>query len=141
MREALTQDAQVFLMGKDVGRYGGSYAVSAGLLEAFGPKRVRDAPLSEFAFADAGIDAALGGMRPVAEVMTVNFSLLALEQIVYTDALYHHMSGGQERTQHRSGAAAHRATGRLSMPGCPGRSVQLAPWSASVPDGSAHVEH
>ena len=95
LNEALTNDPSVFLMGEDVGRYGGSYAVSVGLLEAFGPARVRDTPLSELAFTGAGIGAALGGMRPIVELMTVNFSLLALDQIVNTAALYHHMSGGQ----------------------------------------------
>jgi pyruvate dehydrogenase E1 component beta subunit len=82
-------------MGEDVGRYGGAYAVSRGLLEEFGPERVRDAPLSESAFVGAGIGAALGGMRPIVEVMTVNFSLLALDQIVNNAATLHHMSGGQ----------------------------------------------
>lgn len=95
LREALANDSRVFLMGEDVGRYGGSYAVSAGLLEAFGPERIRDTPLSELAFTGCGIGAALGGMRPIVEIMTVNFSLLALDQIVNTAALYHHMSGGQ----------------------------------------------
>ncbi|KVG25806.1 alpha-ketoacid dehydrogenase subunit beta [Burkholderia diffusa] len=95
LRDALSRDSRVFLMGEDVGRYGGSYAVSAGLLDMFGPERVRDTPLSELAFTGAGIGAALGGMRPIVEIMTVNFSLLALDQIVNTAALYHHMSGGQ----------------------------------------------
>jgi pyruvate dehydrogenase E1 component beta subunit len=94
-REALRGDSRVFLMGEDVGRYGGAYAVSQGLLEEFGPERVRDAPLSESAFVGAGIGAALGGMRPIVEVMTVNFSLLALDQIVNNAATLHHMSGGQ----------------------------------------------
>jgi len=95
IREAMQQDDRVFLMGEDVGRYGGCYAVSKGLLEEFGPERVRDTPLSEAAFVGAGIGAALGGMRPIVEVMTVNFSLLALDQIVNNAALYLHMSGGQ----------------------------------------------
>ncbi|KWK55970.1 pyruvate dehydrogenase [Burkholderia stagnalis] len=95
LRDALSNDSRVFLMGEDVGRYGGSYAVSAGLLETFGADRIRDTPLSELAFTGAGIGAALGGMRPIVEIMTVNFSLLALDQIVNTAALYHHMSGGQ----------------------------------------------
>jgi pyruvate dehydrogenase E1 component beta subunit len=82
-------------MGEDVGRYGGAYAVSRGLLEEFGPERVRDTPLSESTFVGAGIGAALGGMRPIVEVMTVNFSLLALDQIVNNAATLHHMSGGQ----------------------------------------------
>jgi len=94
-REALTADERVFLMGEDVGRYGGSFAVSLGLLEEFGPERIRDTPLSESAFVGAGIGAALGGMRPIVEIMTVNFSLLALDQIVNNAATLLHMSGGQ----------------------------------------------
>jgi pyruvate dehydrogenase E1 component beta subunit len=95
LREALAGDPRVFLMGEDVGRYGGTYAVSKGLLQEFGPERIRDTPLSELGFTGAGIGAALGGMRPIVEVMTVNFSLLALDQIVNTASLYRHMSGGQ----------------------------------------------
>ena len=95
LREALSRDERVFLMGEDVGKYGGTYAVSKGLLEEFGPERIRDAPLSELGFVGAGIGAALGGMRPIVEVMTVNFSLLALDQIVNSAALMRHMSGGQ----------------------------------------------
>ncbi|HSD79711.1 MAG TPA: alpha-ketoacid dehydrogenase subunit beta, partial [Solirubrobacteraceae bacterium] len=78
IREAMAADDRVFLMGEDVGRYGGSFGVSRGLLDEFGPVRIRDTPLSESAFVGAGIGAALGGMRPIVEVMTVNFSLLAL---------------------------------------------------------------
>ena len=95
LREALQKDRRVFLMGEDVGRYGGAYACSKGLLEEFGPERVRDTPLSEGTFVGAGIGAALGGMRPIVEVMTVNFSLLALDQIVNNAATLRHMSGGQ----------------------------------------------
>jgi pyruvate dehydrogenase E1 component beta subunit len=95
MREALTRDERVFLMGEDVGAYGGSFAVSLGLLEEFGPERIRDTPLSESTFVGAGIGAALGGMRPIVEIMTVNFSLLALDQIVNNAASLRYMSGGQ----------------------------------------------
>jgi len=95
IREAILGDPRVFLMGEDVGRYGGCYAVTKGLLEEFGPERIRDTPLSESAFVGAGIGAALGGMRPIVEVMTVNFSLLALDQIVNNAATLRHMSGGQ----------------------------------------------
>jgi len=95
LRAALRSDPRVFLMGEDIGAYGGAYAVSHGLLEEFGPERVRDTPLSESAFVGAGIGAALGGMRPIVEVMTVNFSLLALDQIVNNAATLRHMSGGQ----------------------------------------------
>jgi pyruvate dehydrogenase E1 component beta subunit len=95
MREAMQADARVFLMGEDVGKYGGAFAVSHGLLEEFGPRRIRDTPLSESTFVGAGIGAALGGMRPIVEIMTVNFSLLALDQIVNNAATLRHMSGGQ----------------------------------------------
>ncbi|MFD6311168.1 alpha-ketoacid dehydrogenase subunit beta [Streptomyces nigra] len=95
LREALSSDERVFLMGEDVGRYGGCFGVSLGLFEEFGPARVRDAPLSESAFVGAGIGAALAGMRPIAEIMTVNFSLLALDQILNNAATLLHMSGGQ----------------------------------------------
>jgi pyruvate dehydrogenase E1 component beta subunit len=95
LRDALRSDDRVFLMGEDVGDYGGCFGVSLGLLEEFGPERVRDTPLSELGFVGAGIGAALAGMRPVVEVMTVNFSLLALDQIVNNAATLLHMSGGQ----------------------------------------------
>jgi pyruvate/2-oxoglutarate/acetoin dehydrogenase E1 component len=95
LRAALLADQRVFLMGEDVGRYGGTYAVSKGLLDEFGPERIRDTPLSELAFVGAGIGAAVNGMRPIVEVMTVNFSLLALDQIVNNAATLRHMSGGQ----------------------------------------------
>ncbi|AWN30535.1 alpha-ketoacid dehydrogenase subunit beta [Streptomyces sp. NEAU-S7GS2] len=99
LREALTDalrdDERVFLMGEDVGRYGGCFGVSLGLLEEFGPERIRDTPLSESAFVGAGIGAALNGMRPIVEIMTVNFSLLALDQILNNAATLLHMSGGQ----------------------------------------------
>src|SRR5512143_2532783 len=95
IRAEMLADERVFLMGEDIGRYGGCYAVSKGLLEEFGPERIRDTPLSESAFVGAGIGAALGGMRPIVEIMTVDFSLLALDQIVNTAATLLHMSGGQ----------------------------------------------
>jgi pyruvate dehydrogenase E1 component beta subunit len=95
IREALLRDERVFLMGEDVGRYGGCFAVSKGLLDEFGPERIRDTPLSESAFVGAGIGAAMGGARPIVEIMTVNFSLLALDQIVNNAATILHMSGGQ----------------------------------------------
>ena len=95
IRDALRRDPRVFVMGEDVGRYGGCYAVTKGLLAEFGEERIRDTPLSESAFVGAGIGAALGGMRPIVEVMTINFSLLALDQIVNNAATIPHMSGGQ----------------------------------------------
>ena len=95
IREAMRADERVFLMGEDVGPYGGSFGVSRGLLEEFGPERIRDTPLSESGFVGAGIGAAIAGMRPIVEVMTVNFSMLALDQIVNSAATLPHMSGGQ----------------------------------------------
>lgn len=95
IKEAMLADERVFLMGEDVGNYGGCYAVSKGLLNEFGPQRICDTPLSESGFVGAGIGAALGGMRPIVEVMTVNFSLLALDQIVNNAATLRHMSGAQ----------------------------------------------
>jgi pyruvate dehydrogenase E1 component beta subunit len=95
IREALLGDERVFLMGEDVGAYGGCFGVSKGLLEEFGGERIRDTPLSESAFVGAGIGAAMGGMRPIVEVMTVNFCLLALDQIMNNAATITHMSGGQ----------------------------------------------
>ena len=95
IRDALLRDPRVFLMGEDVGRYGGCYAVSKGLLDEFGPERIRDTPLSESGFTGMGIGAAMNGMRPIVEIMTVNFALLALDQIVNNAATIRHMSGGQ----------------------------------------------
>jgi pyruvate dehydrogenase E1 component beta subunit len=95
IRDAMNKDPRVFLMGEDVGNYGGCFAVSRGLLSEFGPERIRDTPLAESAFVGAGIGAALGGMRPIVEIMTCNFSLLALDQIMNTAASLLHMSGGQ----------------------------------------------
>ena len=95
LREALQNDENVFLMGEDVGRYGGAFAVSKGLLKEFGEERIMDVPLSESGFVGAGIGAAIAGMKPIIEVMTVNFSLLAMDQIVNNAATLQHMSGGQ----------------------------------------------
>ncbi len=95
LRAALRGDPRVFLMGEDIGCYGGCYAVTKGLLQEFGPERIRDTPLSESAFVGAGIGAAIGGLRPIVEIMTVNFSLLALDQILNNAATLCHMSGGQ----------------------------------------------
>lgn len=93
--EAMLRDPRVFMVGEDIGAYGGCYAVSLGLLKEFGPDRIRDTPLSESAFTGAGIGAALVGTRPIVEIMTVNFSLLALDQILNTAATIRHMSSGQ----------------------------------------------
>ena len=95
IRDAIKRDERVFLMGEDVGRYGGCYAVTKGLLAELGPERIRDTPLSESGFTGAGIGAAMAGMLPIVELMTVNFSLLALDQILNNAATVRHMSGNQ----------------------------------------------
>lgn len=95
LRAALDSDPRVFILGEDIGCYGGTYAMTKGLLEEYGESRIRDTPLSESGFVGAAIGAALGGMRPVVEVMTVNFVLLALDQLINTAATILHMSGGQ----------------------------------------------
>jgi pyruvate dehydrogenase E1 component beta subunit len=95
IRDALSRDERAFLMGEDVGAYGGCFAVTRGLLDEFGPERIRDTPLSEVAITGAGVGAAMNGMRPIVELMTCNFSLLALDQIINNAATLLHMSGGQ----------------------------------------------
>ena len=95
IRDAMIRDERVFLMGEDVGAYGGCYAVTKGLMAEFGEARIRDTPLSESGFTGFGIGAAAAGLRPIVELMTVNFSLLALDQIMNTAATIRHMSGGQ----------------------------------------------
>jgi len=95
IRDALVADPRAFVMGEDVGKYGGCYAVTKGLLEEFGPDRIVDTPLAENSFVGAGIGAAMAGLRPIVEIMTCNFSLLALDQILNNAATIAHMSGGQ----------------------------------------------
>jgi len=128
IRDAMRDDPRVILMGEDVGRYGGSYAVSKGLLDEFGPDRVRDTPLSELAFVGVGIGAALGGLRPIVEVMTVNFSLLALDQIINTAAALRHMSGGQFSVP----LVVRMATGAGRQLAAQ-HSHSLEPWYAHIP--------
>ena len=95
IRDAIIADSRTFVMGEDVGKYGGCYAVTKGLLDEFGPQRIIDAPLAENGFTGIGVGAALGGLRPIIEIMTCNFSLLALDQIMNNAATLAHMSGGQ----------------------------------------------
>ncbi len=95
LQQKLQADQRVFLMGEDIGAYGGSYAVTKGFLAEFGEKRIMDTPISESVMVGAGIGAAMGGLRPVVELMTINFSLLAMDQIVNNAAKLLYMSGGQ----------------------------------------------
>ena len=95
LREALNEDPLTFIAGEDIGPYGGAYAVTKGFTEEFGAERVRDAPLSESVIVGAGVGAAMGGMKPIMEIMTINFTLLAMDQIVNHAAKMRYMSGGQ----------------------------------------------
>ena len=95
IRDALLADPRTFVMGEDVGKYGGCYAVTKGLLEEFGAERIIDTPLAENGFTGIGVGAALAGLRPIVEIMTCNFSLLALDQIMNNAATLSHMTGGQ----------------------------------------------
>lgn len=95
LEEALQNDPRVFIMGEDIGRYGGAYAVTAGFLDKYGPKRIKDTPISEATFVGAGVGAAAGGLRPVIELMSISFSLVAFDQIVNMAANLRYMSGGQ----------------------------------------------
>jgi pyruvate dehydrogenase E1 component beta subunit len=95
IRQCLQEEARAFMMGEDIGDYGGCYAVSKGLLSEFGPERIRDTPLAESGFVGAGVGAAMGGMRPIVEIMTCNFALLALDQLINNAATLRHMSGGK----------------------------------------------
>jgi pyruvate dehydrogenase E1 component beta subunit len=137
LRAALARDPRAFLMGEDVGRYGGTYAVSKGLLEEFGEQRIRDTPLSESAFVGAGIGAAMNGLRPIVEVMTVNFSLLALDQIVNNAATILHMSGGQFnvpvviRMTTGAGRRSTRTASRSGTRTCPGCACWRRPHSTT----------
>ena len=128
IREALIKDERVFLMGADVGRYGGCFAVSKGLLQEFGEERIRDCPLSEGGYTGIGLGAALGGMLPIIEIMTVNFSLLALDQILNTAATYLHMSGGLYNCQ----VVIRMATGAGRQLGAQ-HAHSLEGWYAHIP--------
>src|SRR5688572_21580629 len=95
LREEMIRDDRVFLMGEDIAGYGGSYAVTKGLAEEFGEERVRDTPISESVIVGAGVGAAMGGLKPMVEIMTINFSFVAFDQIVNSASKLHHMSNGQ----------------------------------------------
>jgi pyruvate dehydrogenase E1 component beta subunit len=97
LREELERDERVFVMGEEVGYFGGAFKVTDGLLAVFGEKRVRDTPISELTIVGAGIGAAMGGLKPIVELMTVNFGLLAMDQIVNNAAKIHYMFGGHAK--------------------------------------------
>lgn len=95
LKEALDNDPSVFIMGEDIGAYGGAYAVTDGFLDQYGPERIKDTPISEATFIGAGIGAAIAGLRPVIELMSISFSLVGFDQIVNMAANIRYMSGGQ----------------------------------------------
>jgi len=128
LRDALAADERVILMGEDIGAYGGSYAVTKGLQEEFGVDRVIDTPISELGFVGAGIGAAMAGLRPCVEIMTINFSLLALDQIVNSASKIHYMSGGQVSVP----IVIRMASGAGSQLGAQ-HSHSLENWYAHVP--------
>jgi pyruvate dehydrogenase E1 component beta subunit len=97
LREELDRDERVFVMGEEVGYFGGAFKVTDGLLAIYGEKRIRDTPISELTITGAGIGAAMGGLRPVVELMTINFALLAMDQIVNHAAKIHFMFGGKAK--------------------------------------------
>jgi pyruvate dehydrogenase E1 component subunit beta len=128
LREEMEADEKVFLMGEDIGAYGGSYAVTKGFLEEFGPDRVRDTPISELVIVGAGIGAAMSGLRPMVELMTINFSLLAIDQIINNASKLHYMSGGQIKVP----LVIRMASGAGSQLGAQ-HSHSLEGWYAHVP--------
>jgi pyruvate dehydrogenase E1 component beta subunit len=97
LREELDRDSRVFIMGEEVGYFGGAFKVTDGLLAVYGEARVRDTPISELTIVGAGVGAAMGGLKPVVELMTINFALLAIDQIVNSAAKIHYMFGGHAK--------------------------------------------
>lgn len=128
LREALEEDERVYLIGEDIGAYGGSYAVTKGFLERFGPERVRDAPIAESVIVGSAVGAAMAGLRPIVEIMTINFSLLAMDQIVNHAAKVRYMSDGQVKVP----LIIRTVTGGGGQLGAT-HSQSLENWYASVP--------
>jgi len=128
LQELLNTDPSVFLMGEDIGAYGGSYAVTSGFLDQYGEERIRDTPIAESVLVGAGIGAAMNGLRPIIELMTINFSLLAIDQIVNHAAKIYYMFGGQQPIP----LVIRTVSGGGAMLG-PTHSQSLEGWYASVP--------
>jgi len=128
IREEMVRDERIFILGEDIAGYGGTYAVSKGLFEEFGEKRVRDTPLAEEVITGAAIGAALGGLRPILELMTINFSLLASDLLVNSAAKFHYMFGGQPQiplvVRMPGGGGAQRGAQHSQM---------LESWYAHIP--------
>jgi len=141
LREELDRDERVFIMGEEVGYFGGAFKVTDGLIATYGEKRVRDTPISELTIVGAGVGAAMGGLRPVVELMTVNFALLAIDQIVNTAAKARYMFGGQTKVPlvirapqgggHQLGAQ-HSQSLEAYFVHCPGLRVALPATAADA---------
>src|SRR5579885_70573 len=141
LREELDRDERVFIMGEEVGYFGGAFKVTDGLIATYGEKRVRDTPISELTIVGAGVGAAMGGLRPVVELMTVNFALLAIDQIVNTAAKARYMFGGPTKVPlvirapqgggHQIGAK-HRKRLEAYFVHCPGLRVALPATAADA---------
>lgn len=128
LREELRSDDRVFLMGEDIGKYGGSYVVTKGFFDEFGEARIRDTPIAESGIVGAAIGAAMGGLKPIVEMMTINFSLLAIDQIINHAAKILYMSGGQVPVP----CVLRMVTGGGSQLGAQ-HSQNLEAWFARVP--------
>ena len=128
LREALLENNKVFIMGEDIGAYGGAYAVTRGFIDEFGEKRIIDSPIAESVMIGAGIGAAMAGLHPVIEIMTINFSLLASDQIVNSAAKLRYMSGGQVSVP----LIIRTVSGGGNMLGA-SHSQSLEGWYANVP--------
>jgi len=160
LREELDRDERVFIMGEEVGYFGGAFKVTDGLLAVYGEKRVRDTPISELTIVGSGIGAAMGGLRPVVELMTINFGLLAMDQIVNNAAKMHYMFGGKARVpmvirapqggghqlgaQHSQSLEAyflHCPGLRVAIPATPADAKGLLKTAIRQPDPVIFLEH
>ena len=128
LRDALQGDENVFLMGEDIGAYGGAYAVTKGFLEEFGPERIKDTPIAESVMVGSAVGAAILGLRPIIEIMTINFSLLAMDQIVNHAAKLSYMTNGQMKVP----IVIRTVTGGGGQLGAT-HSQSFEGWYASVP--------
>ena len=128
LREAMDADERVFLMGEDIGAYGGAYAVTRGFLKDYGPQRVWETPISESGFVGVGAGAAMVGLRPVVELMTINFGVLALDQILNHATKVRYMSGGQLSSPVIIRAVTGGGAGLAAT-----HSQSLEPWFAHMP--------
>lgn len=160
IREEMQRDERVYILGEDIAGYGGTYSVTKGLFEEFGEKRVRDTPLAEEVIIGTAIGSALGGLRPIAELMTMNFSLLASDLIINSAAKFHYMFGGQpsipmvirmpggggaqrgaQHSQMLESLFAHIPGLKVVMPGTPYDAKGMLKSAVRDPDPVLFIEH